>query len=88
MIKCTLQYFLEIKSTQTKSNVGFRGKGLNLSIRRKTSQSRVENQQTQPTYDAEPGDRTQATLYWWKASVLTTTSTLLLTARPTYQQTD
>ena len=30
--------------------------------RRKTSRSRVENQQTQPTYDAEPGNRTRATL--------------------------
>ena len=27
MIKCTLQYILEIKSTQIKSNVGFRGEG-------------------------------------------------------------
>ena len=27
MIKCALQYFLEIKSTQIKSNVGFRGEG-------------------------------------------------------------
>ena len=32
------------------------------SIRRKTSRSRVENQQTQPTYDAESGNRTRATL--------------------------
>ena len=29
---------------------------------RKTSRSRVENQQTQPTYDAESGNRTRATL--------------------------
>ena len=27
MIKCALQYFLEIKPTQIKSNVGFRGEG-------------------------------------------------------------
>ena len=27
MIKCALQYILEIKSTQIKSNVGFRGEG-------------------------------------------------------------
>ena len=27
MIKCALQYFLEIKSNQLKSNVGFRGEG-------------------------------------------------------------
>ena len=35
---------------QIKSNVGFRGAGKTQSTRRKTSQSRVENQQTQPTY--------------------------------------
>ena len=34
----------------------------NRSTRRKTSRSRVENQQTQPTYDAEPGNRTPDTL--------------------------
>ena len=27
MIKCALQYILEIKSTQIKSNVGFRAEG-------------------------------------------------------------
>ena len=37
-------------------------RGENRSTRRKTSRSRVENQQTQPTYDAESGNRTQATL--------------------------
>ena len=37
-------------------------RGENRSTRRKTSQSRVENQQTQPTYDAESGNQTQATL--------------------------
>ena len=34
----------------------------NRSTRRKTSRSRVENQQTQPTYDAGSGNRTRATL--------------------------
>ena len=34
----------------------------NRSTQRKTSRSRVEYQQTQPTYDAEPGNRTRATL--------------------------
>ena len=34
----------------------------NRSTRRKTSQCRVENQQTQPTYDAESGNPTRATL--------------------------
>ena len=34
----------------------------NRCTRRKTSRCRVENQQTQPTYDAESGNRTRATL--------------------------
>ena len=34
----------------------------NRSTRRKTSRSRVENQQTQLTYDAESGNRTRDTL--------------------------
>ena len=34
----------------------------NRSSRRKTSRSRVENQQTQPTYDAGSGNRTRDTL--------------------------
>ena len=37
-------------------------RGENWSTRRKTSQSRVENQQTQPTYDAEFGNQTRVTL--------------------------
>ena len=41
----------------------FLRRGENQSTRRKTSQSREENQQqTQPTYDAETGNRTRATL--------------------------
>ena len=39
----------------------FEEKGIR-NTRRKTSRSRVENQQTQPTYDAEFGNRTRATL--------------------------
>ena len=39
------------------------GRGENRSTQRKTSRSRVENQQqTQPTYGAETGNRTRATL--------------------------
>ena len=34
----------------------------NRSTQRETSRSRVENQQTQPTYDAESRNRTRATL--------------------------
>ena len=37
-------------------------RGENQSNRRKTSQSRVENQQTQSTYDAGSGNRTRDTL--------------------------
>ena len=40
----------------------FLGRGESRSTRRNTSRSRVENQQTQPTYDAESGNRTQGTL--------------------------
>ena len=63
MIKCTLQYFLEIKSTEIKC--WFWRRGENRSTGRKTSRSRVENQQTQPTYDAEPRP------HWWDANALT-----------------
>ena len=37
-------------------------RGENWSNQRKTSRSRVENQQTQPTYDAKSGNRTRDTL--------------------------
>ena len=57
MIKCALQYFLEINSNQIKC---WRGEGKTGVPG--TSQSRVENQQTQPTFDAESGNRTRATL--------------------------
>ena len=40
----------------------FLRRGENRSSRRKTSRSRVENQQTQPTYDAGSGNRTRDTL--------------------------
>ena len=41
--------------------LGFEDRG-NLSTQRKTCQSRVENQQTQPTCDSESRNRTRATL--------------------------
>ena len=50
-------------------------RGENRSTRRKTSRSRVENQQTQPTYDANSGNRTRATLVGGERS--TTAPTLL-----------
>ena len=52
------------------------GRGENWSTWRKTSQSKDKNQQqTQPTYDAESGNQTQA--HWWEASALTTAPSLL-----------
>ena len=48
------------KSNQIKC--WFLWRGENRSSRRKTSRSRVENQQTQPTYDAGSGNRTRDTL--------------------------
>ena len=63
MIKCALQYNLEIKSNQLKSNqmlvLEERGKP---EYPEKTSRSRVENQQTQPTYDSESRNQTRTTL--------------------------
>ena len=50
-------------------------RGENRSTRRKTSRSRVENQQTQPTYDADSRNRTRATLVGGERS--TTAPTLL-----------
>ena len=52
----------KFKSNQIKC--WFWRRGENRSTWRKTSRSRVENQQTQPTYmyDAESGNRTRATL--------------------------
>ena len=50
----------QIKSNQIKC--WFLRRGENRSSRRKTSWSRVENQQTQPTYDAGSGNRTRNTL--------------------------
>ena len=48
------------KSNQIKC--WFLRRGENRSSRRKTSRIRVENQQTQPTYDAGSGNRTRDTL--------------------------
>ena len=45
----------------------------------KPSRSRLENQQTQPTYDAESGNRTRATLVGGECS--TTAPTLLPTLK-------
>ena len=77
MIKCALQYILEIKSNRLKSNqmLVFWRRGENRSTRRKTSRSRVENQQTQPTYDTESGNRARATLVGGECS--TTAPSLL-----------
>ena len=53
------------KSNQHKSNqlkCWFLVRGENRSTRRKTSRSRGENQQTQPTYDVRSENRTRATM--------------------------
>jgi len=49
----------------------------NQSTRGKTSQSREENQQTQPKHDAESGNRTQATPVGGERSHHFATTTLL-----------
>ena len=58
--------FLQIKSNQIKC--WFLVRGENRSTRGKTSHSRVENQQTQSTFDAESGNQTRATLVEGKCS--------------------
>ena len=75
MIKCAVQFYRkstqhcpiiiynycsQIKSIQIKC--WFLMRGENRSIRSKTSNGRVENQQTQSTYDTECGNRARATL--------------------------
>ena len=53
------------KSNQQKSNqikCWFLVRGENRSTRGKTSRSREENQQTQPTFDVRSGNQTRATL--------------------------
>ena len=53
-------YFAQSTNWRT---VGFLRRGENRSTRRKTSRSKDENQQqTQPAYDTESGNRTRATL--------------------------
>ena len=44
-------------------------------MQEKTSQSRVENQQTQPTYDTKSG--IEPGLHWWEASALATLPPLI-----------
>ena len=57
----------EIKLRHIKS-YWFLRRGENRSTRRKTSRSRVENQQTQPTYDAGSGNGNTATLVGGESS--------------------
>ena len=66
-IQCTFsnaaynsKFFPILKSNQNK--YWFLGREENRNTRRKTSRSRVENQQTQTTYDTESGNRTRDTL--------------------------
>ena len=65
-------HYSQIKSNQIKC--WFLMRGENRSTRGKTSHGRVEDQQTQSTYDAECGNQTRATLL--KTSALTTRPTL------------
>ena len=65
-IAITTIIILQIKSNQIKCWFLMRGK--NQSTQRKTSHSRVENQQTQSTYDAKCGNQTRVTLVEGKCS--------------------
>ena len=61
-MRLTITSFTILNYLQTKSNqMLVLERGENRSTRRKTSRSRVENQQTKPTYDAESGNRTRDT---------------------------
>ena len=80
MIKCALQferksnqhcpnhYFTIIIHNSYQIKCWFLMSGENRSTRGKTSHSRVENQQTQSTYDTGCGNRTRATLMEGKCS--------------------
>ena len=59
----------QFKSNQINCWFLVRGRAENRRTRRKTSHSRVENQQTRSTYDGECGNRARP--HWWKASALT-----------------
>ena len=48
---------------------------VNRSTRGKTSQGREENQQTQPTHDAESGNEPEP--HWWEASALSSAPSLV-----------
>ena len=75
-MRFTLHSRNQIKSTQIKSNVGFRGEGkTGVPGEKALGAELVENQQTQPSYDAESGNRTRATLVGGECS--TTAPTLL-----------
>ena len=69
------------KSNQIKC--WFLRRGENRSSRRKTSRSRVENQQTQPTYDAGSGNRTRDTLVEGERSHHYTNPAHTITAKKT-----
>ena len=57
IIQITNLIIKSLITNQIKSNQMFVfGRGEKRSTRRKTSRSRKENQQTQPTYDAESGN--------------------------------
>ena len=79
---CPNRYFTSIiKSNQLKSNqrLVFWMVGENRSTRGKTSQGKVQNQQTQHTADAESGNRTRALLVGGEYSHHNATTALLRT---------
>ena len=58
----TEKAFITILNQLKSNQMMVLGEGENRSTERKTSWSRVENQQTQPTCDAESGNQTRGTL--------------------------
>ena len=68
MIKCALQYFLEIKSTQIKSNVGFRGEGKTGVPGEKPLGAEWRTNKLSPLMTPSPGIEPGS--HWWEASAL------------------
>ena len=69
MIKCALQYFLEIKSTQIKSTVGFRGEGKTRVPGEKPLGAEKRTNKLSPLMTPSPG--IEPGPHWWEANALT-----------------
>ena len=74
MQHCPNHYFTIIIHKSSQIKCWFLVRGGNWSTQGKTSHGRVEDQQTQSTYDTGCGNRTRP--HWWKASALTIRPTL------------